>query len=232
MSANCGTPPRLLLVEDDPISAAFMSAALATLPAEVELATDGVQALAASGTFDLWLIDANLPDGSGSVLLQHLRARDAHPVALAHTADTTTGMRAALLQAGFADVLIKPMGVQALRDAVRTALVDAPGDRDAGDWDDAAALAALGGHREHATLLRHLFLTELPATRAACLASFERNDDDALRTQLHRLQASCGFAGARALGGIAARWHATPGDAASRDAFVAATDRLLATPPD
>ena len=226
MSANSGTPPRLLLVEDDPISAAFMHAALAALPAEVERAADGAHALAATGPFDLWLIDANLPDGSGGVLLQHLRAHDAHPIALAHTADASLGMRSALLQAGFADVLIKPMGVQALQQAVRAALGDASSD-DAGDWDDAAALAALGGHREHAALLRQLFLTELPATRAACLASFERNDDDALRAQLHRLQASCGFAGARALGGIAARWHASPRDTASRDAFMASTDRLL-----
>lgn len=231
MSANRGAPPRLLLVEDDPISATFMRAALASLPAEVELAIDGTQALAASGTFDLWLIDANLPDGSGGVLLQHLGARHAHPVALAHTADATPGMRSTLLQAGFADVLVKPMGVQALQDAVRRALGDALRD-DAGDWDDAAALAALGGHREHAALLRQLFLTELPATRAACLASFERNDDDALHAQLHRLQASCGFAGARALGGIASRWHASPSDTAERDAFTAATDRLLVTRQD
>jgi DNA-binding response OmpR family regulator len=231
MSANSGTPPRLLLVEDDPISAAFMHAALAALPAEVELAADGAQALAATASFDLWLIDANLPDGSGGVLLQHLRARHAHPVALAHTADATPGMRSSLLQAGFADVLVKPMGVQALQQAVRAALGDARSD-DAGDWDDAAALAALGGHREHATLLRQLFLAELPATRIACLASFERNDDEALRAQLHRLQASCGFAGARALGGIASRWHASPANTAERDAFMAATDRLLANRQD
>ena len=230
MSTSSGTPPRLLLVEDDSISAQFMRVALAALPAEVELATDGTQALATTGAFDLWLIDANLPDGSGSILLQHLRARDAGTPALAHTADATPSLRKALLQAGFADVLVKPMGVQALQDAVRATLGErTQGD---GDWDDAAALAALGGHREHAMLLRQLFLTELPTTRAACLASFEQGDEAALRGHLHRLQASCGFAGARALAGIASRWHASPGDAEARDAFATAADRLLTSRQD
>lgn len=229
MSASSGTPPRLLLVEDDPISAQFMRAALAALPADVELATDGAQALAATGAFDVWLIDANLPDGSGSVLLQHLRARHAQTPALAHTADASPGLRTALLQAGFVDVLVKPMGVQILQGAVRSALGTRAQDE---DWDDAAALAALGGHREHAMLLRQLFLTELPTTRAACFASFERGDDAALRGHLHRLQASCGFAGARALAGIASRWHASPGDADARDAFATASDRLLANRQD
>lgn len=230
MSASSGTPPRLLLVEDDPTSAQFMRVALAALPADVELAADGAQALAAGGAFDLWLIDANLPDGSGSVLLQHLRARHAHTPALAHTADATPGLRTALREAGFLEVLVKPMGVQTLQDAVRAALgARVPTDQ---DWDDAAALAALGGHREHAMLLRQLFLTELPATRTACLASFEHGDEAALRGHLHRLQASCGFAGARALAGIAARWHASPGDAEARDAFATATDRLLASRQD
>lgn len=229
MSASSGTPPRLLLVEDDPISAQFMRVALAALPADVELAADGAQALTATGTFDVWLIDANLPDGSGSVLLQHLRARHAQTPALAHTADASPGLRTALLQAGFVDVLVKPMGVQILQGAVRSALGTRAQDE---DWDDAAALAALGGHREHAMLLRQLFLTELPTTRAACLASFERGDDAALRGHLHRLQASCGFAGARALAGIASRWHASPGDADARDAFATASDRLLANRQD
>jgi len=230
MPASSGTPSRLLLVEDDPISAQFMRVALAALPAEVTLAADGAQALATAGPFDLWLIDANLPDGSGSVLLQHLRARHAATPALAHTADATPSLRKALLQAGFADVLLKPMGVQALQDAIRAVLSErAQGDE---DWDDAAALAALGGHRDHAKLLRQLFLSELPTTRAACLASFEQGDETALRGHLHRLQASCGFAGARALAGIASRWHASPGDAAARDAFATAADRLLANRQD
>ena len=229
MNSAPGTMPSILLVEDDRISAAFLSAALATLPARVHVAEDCAQALAASGPFDAWLIDANLPDGSGTWLLQHLRETDAAASALAHTADATAATRDALLQAGFADVLIKPLSAQALVDALRAALrggSDEP--HDAADWDDRAALTALAGNPEHVASVRQLFLSELPTTRSACLAAFDRSDHAALRAQLHRLQASCGFAGATALAAIASRWHAAPADRDLRAAFAAACARLLA----
>ena len=224
-----GATPSILLVEDDPVSALFLSSALEALPARVQVAEDCAQALAANGPFDAWLIDANLPDGSGTVLLQHLRMADTSASALAHTADATSAMRERLLQAGFADVLVKPLSAQALLDAVRAALGHAGGDAPPArpDWDEAAALAALAGNREHVATLRQLFLSELPATRTVCLEAFARADDAALRAQLHRLQASCGFAGAAALADIASRWHATPTDATLRDAFVTTSGRLL-----
>lgn len=228
MSAAPGTMPSLLLVEDDRISAAFLSAALAALPARVQVAEDCAQALAASGPFDAWLIDANLPDGSGTWLLQRLRATDAAACALAHTADATDAMREALLQAGFAQVLVKPLSAQALVRALRAALGGADGGPDdVADWDDRAALKALAGNAEHVASVRQLFLSELPTTRSACLAAFDRGDPAALRAQLHRLQASCGFAGAAALAVIASRWHAAPADAALREAFAMACARLL-----
>ena len=93
MNSAPGTMPSILLVEDDRISATFLSAALATLPARVHVAEDCAQALAASGPFDAWLIDANLPDGSGTWLLQHLRETDAAARALAHTADARPATR-------------------------------------------------------------------------------------------------------------------------------------------
>ena len=228
MPLTHGATPSILLVEDDPVSALFLSSALEALPARVQVAEDCAQALAATGPFDAWLIDANLPDGSGTVLLEHLRMADTLASALAHTADATSAMRERLLQAGFADVLVKPLSAQALLNAVRAALGHAGRDAPARpDWDEAAALAALAGNREHVATLRQLFLSELPATRTVCLDAFARADDAALRAQLHRLQASCGFAGAAALADIASRWHAAPADAALRDAFVAISGRLL-----
>jgi DNA-binding response OmpR family regulator len=231
MSPAPGTMPSILLVEDDPVSALFLSAALEALPARVQVATDCAQAIAARGPFDAWLIDANLPDGSGAVLLQHLRMTDTSAHALAHTADTAGTTRDRLLQAGFAAVLVKPLPAQALRDAVRAVLgasgSHAPPTRP--DWDDAAALAALAGNRGHVATLRQLFLSELPTTQTACVEAFARADNASLQAHLHRLQASCGFAGAAALADIASRWHAAPADVRFRDAFVAASERLLAT---
>ena len=77
MQTNTPRPPRprFLLVEDDIITCGFLKAALETLPADVDTADSLNAALARAHVrqYDLWLIDANLPDGHGSELLQQLR---------------------------------------------------------------------------------------------------------------------------------------------------------------
>ena len=80
--------PRILLVEDDPTSRAFLQAATESLPAHVDSAVTVAEALALAARHDyaLWLIDANLPDGSGSGLLARLRAQAPSVPAIAHTA--------------------------------------------------------------------------------------------------------------------------------------------------
>ena len=67
-------PPRVLLVEDDPVSAAFLRDAATALPARVDVAGSMAEAmeLAANCSHDLYLVDANLPDGRGETLLQQL----------------------------------------------------------------------------------------------------------------------------------------------------------------
>lgn len=208
--------PRVLLVEDDPASRLFLATVLEALPATVVVAGSLAEArqcvhgdgFARDGAFDLWLFDANLPDGSGAGLLEELRARDAVTPALAHTASCERGALDALLAAGFAEVLVKPLPATTLQAAVRRALGRPERNRVAEPpmpcgklpiWDDAAAAAALNGDAKHVAALRSLFLAELPGQRDAVLAACDRNDAAALIAQLHRLRASCGFAGAARL---------------------------------
>ena len=56
----------MLLVEDDPTSRGFLRAAAAALPAHVDVAGSVADArvMATRETYDAWLIDAHLPDGS------------------------------------------------------------------------------------------------------------------------------------------------------------------------
>ena len=112
--------PRILLVEDDPVSGAFLAAAVATLPAEVDLADTVAMALQLASRHDhhLWLIDANLPDGNGRDLLRALRIHAPATPALAHTASRDRGDLDALIGAGFTEVLIKPLGAVELQAAV------------------------------------------------------------------------------------------------------------------
>lgn len=224
--------PRVLLVEDDPISLGFFQAALEPLALRLDCANSLATALACAGqaVHDLWLIDAHLPDGSGSALLAQLRLLYPDTPALAHTADA--GAEARLLGDGFLKVLIKPLPANELQHQVRAALparteaaMAAPAA--AGDWDEAAALAALNGQQHHLNALRELFLSELPGTRDAVDSALRQHDETTLRSHLHRLQASCGFVGAARLARAVRELKGDPGSTVARHQFHDAVAALL-----
>src|SRR5687768_16302773 len=114
--------PRVLLVEDDPASRLFLAGALETMPVAVAVAGsvgDARECIATQDACDLFLFDANLPDGSGACLLRELRALGHATPALAHTASTDREALDALLAAGFAVVLVKPLPAALLQATVR-----------------------------------------------------------------------------------------------------------------
>ncbi|KRG39323.1 transcriptional regulator [Stenotrophomonas pictorum JCM 9942] len=229
------TIPRLLLVEDDMTSQGFFQAALESLPAHVDIADSFASALQRSAAVrhDLWLIDVNLPDGDGPALLRRLR--EIHPgvPAVAHTADASATAGQRLRQAGFCETLIKPMSRETLLKTVRRTLARGGDDasfvseESASDWDETAALSALNGQREHLNALRDLFLSELPTTRDAVVSACQQHDDAMLRSQLHRLQASCGFVGASRLGRAVRQLQQAPDSQVARQQFATAVDALL-----
>lgn len=207
--------PRILLLEDDPVSAAFLSAAIEALPARVDVAGTLAEArgMASAHTHDLWLFDANLPDGRGADLLAELRERGLTVRALAHTADVRRDGLDALIDAGFEEVLLKPLPVTLLQGAIRRFCASgAPMETNSARpdasmrcgkspvWDDDAALRALNGHRAHVDAMRGLFAQELPRVATRVSAALANRDAAALRDELHKLQASCGFVGAARLG--------------------------------
>lgn len=244
-AARPALPPHVLLLEDDPVSAAFLAAALEALRTRVAMAATLAEARAVADACDLWLFDANLPDGDGATLLAELRARGLRTPALAHTAEARREPLDALIDAGFAEVLQKPLTVAQLQAAVRRALGDAGGttaeDEKASAaplrcgkspvWDDAAALRALNGHRDHVAAMRGLFLQELAqvATRVSDAAT--RRDADALRGELHRLQASCGFVGAARLAAAVDALRDMPGDPTALAQFEGAAQDTLSSDP-
>lgn len=219
--------PRLLLVEDDPVSAAFLAGACAALPALVVQAGRLAEAEAAcrDAEFDLFLFDANLPDGRGEDLLRSLRDAGSATVALAHTADVDAGLHARLLAAGFATVLRKPLSVATLHAALRRWLPAAGTSRAC--WDDDAALTALGGQAAHVQALRGMFLDELPLQRHRIAAAVANGDGATLNAELHKLVASCGFVGAARLGDAVQSMRAAPLDADALRGLEMAIEELL-----
>lgn len=215
MNTSASPLPHILLLEDDPVSAAFLSAAIEGVPARVDLAATLAEARnkAAAQTHALWLFDANLPDGLGADLLAELRAQGRRTRALAHTADNRREALDALIDAGFEEVLLKPLSVAQLQGTVRRFCGDASirastsahgrASQNCGKhpiWDDAAALRALNGSHAHVDTMRGLFAQELPQVSKRTTAALANRDAAALRGELHKLQASCGFVGAARLG--------------------------------
>lgn len=247
--------PLLLLVEDDPTSHAFLKTATEALAVDVDSAVSMQTAIAIArqGRHAAWLIDANLPDGSGAELLQRLRALGLHAPALAHTAAREPAELQRMRDAGFDAAVAKPLAAADWQAAVAGLLpelvgdlggdlggdlpaaqtdgrgVEAPGEPPV--WDDAAALLALKGQQAHVDALRGLFLAELPGMLEQILQAAGRGQADEIKRVLHRLSASCGFVGARRLGATIPALQADP---ASSDAGArlsrAVQDTLAAGP--
>jgi CheY-like chemotaxis protein len=231
--------PSILLVEDDPTTCAYLQAITTALPARVDTAASIAEALqqAAAHHHALWMIDAHLPDGSGVELLARLRARHGPVPALAHTAARNRSELDPLIEAGFAEVLVKPIDSATWQAAIRRALggakpappvlSDACAEGKLPLWDDDASARALGGSSANVAALRGLFLEELPVQ----VAAVRDQAGEPRRQQLHRLRASCALVGARRLE-AAAQCLQEQEDAVALSAFLhTATDTLAQAPP-
>lgn len=215
----------VLVADDNPVSLRFFSDALAQLGIACELAHDGLETVARAehAHFDVLLLDARMPGLDGPAALARVRAGSGpscEAVALATTADANPATRAALLGAGFLEVVAKPVTVNALRAAlaphlpvssVPAATVESDGDD---LLDDVAALSAVGGDASILLALRGLFVGELDALPGELATIAKHEDTAALLDRLHRLHASAGFCGApalvRACSMLRAAFDATP----------------------
>lgn len=234
--------PRILLVEDDAVSRAFLTAAVEALPATVDAVETCAEALrcAQNASHDLWLLDANLPDGSGASLLAQLQKQAPPAPALAHTASQDHNEHDALLAAGFQEVLVKPLPATALHAAIRRLLGQSILKLDSIElddvngrglkfphWDDAAALSALNGQQAHVLALRGLFLDELAGQCRAIDSALAAADVGRAGDVLHKLRASCGFVGAARVGEAARMLESDPQSAAALQRFQNSTRDLL-----
>jgi CheY-like chemotaxis protein/HPt (histidine-containing phosphotransfer) domain-containing protein len=195
---------RVLLAEDDAVSREFLCEAIRACGGDPIACVDGPTALdrAREGQWNLLVLDHHLPGMNGEAVLAALRADPGaatpFPPALATTAEPGSA-RALLLEAGFAQVLPKPVSLETLRAAL------APFGCVAGPLDDGNALRACGSVSAVERLRRLFAEQELPRIHDEfeCHAA----DPQALRPTLHRLLASCGFCGATALAHACSALH-------------------------
>jgi DNA-binding response OmpR family regulator len=107
-------PARILIVEDSALVTDAFSILFGETGYDVDVAATVAEAieLGTANTPDIMLLDLSLPDGSGLEVLEALRERGVPPRAtLAMTGHDDAKTRRSCLEAGCADVLLKPLPI-------------------------------------------------------------------------------------------------------------------------
>jgi len=116
-------PMRILIVEDEPKTAAYVSKGLTEHAYIVDIADNGIEGLhlASSGHYDLILLDVMLPGADGWTVLEALRRQRQTPVLFLSARDEVAD-RVKGLELGADDYLVKPFAFSELLARIRTLL--------------------------------------------------------------------------------------------------------------
>ncbi|MEY2547392.1 MAG: two-component system, OmpR family, copper resistance phosphate regulon response regulator CusR [Verrucomicrobiota bacterium] len=119
---------RILVVEDEKKTAAFLAKGLREAGYDVDLAVDGEAATAAGRErkFDLFVIDIMLPKKDGWSVVSELRAAGIHTPVIFLTARDSVRDRVKGLELGADDYVVKPFAFPELLARIRSLLRRAP----------------------------------------------------------------------------------------------------------
>lgn len=117
------SPARILIVDDEPSIAEFVSYAMQKEGYQTETASDGEEALRKieEQHFDLFILDIMLPGIDGYELCRRIRARMSTPILFLSARDTELN-KVVGLELGADDYLAKPFGVRELLARTRALL--------------------------------------------------------------------------------------------------------------
>jgi len=212
-------PLRILLAEDTPTSQKLMQTVLQRLGYQPDLAENGLQVVARlrSHTYDLILMDIQMPEMDGLTATQLIRRRlpaEQQPQIIALTANVTAEEQAACLAAGMSGYLVKPLRLEALI-AVLTACppglepataVSAPPDEEETAVLNPRGLAnlstSLGGDKAILNELIDVYLHDAPILLNRIRNAANHGDVPALHLASHSLKANSAEFGALTLANL------------------------------
>ncbi|RYY18961.1 MAG: PAS domain S-box protein, partial [Cytophagaceae bacterium] len=217
-----GPAPRILLVDDNAINQKVAARLLDKLGCEVEIASDGYEAIARAtaldATYQLILMDIQMPGLDGIAATSEIKARlgDICPPIIAMTAYSMPDDATRFVQAGLDDYLAKPVKHQQLSDMLARWLPEPPPTPAATnviaatpapvtlDTEVLNQLRQLGGHEFTADLYSDFELEagELLKQAAACMGAANW---EGLHPLMHQLKGTSATLGLVALAGQALR---------------------------
>lgn len=107
---------KLLLVEDDTVSATIIKNALGHYPADITTAGNGREALdiLSEEDFPVILSDIRMPEMDGTELIKELKKRKQHPVIIVQSAVQEVSSVIEIMKEGVFDYILKPVNQQEL----------------------------------------------------------------------------------------------------------------------
>ncbi|HEB77137.1 MAG TPA: response regulator, partial [Methylothermaceae bacterium] len=194
---------RVLVAEDNPVNAKLIGALLGKLGLKAEIVENGRLVLETlqRESFDLVLMDCQMPEMDGYEATRRLRERGLRLPVIALTAHAGEGEREKCLAAGMDDYLSKPLRRPQLEAALARHLDTASNpaaepapqpETDSPLWDRDASLAQLDGDTELLADMIALFLDDAPARLKALEAAGERQDCAGIAEAAHALKGMAG----------------------------------------
>jgi PAS domain S-box-containing protein len=193
---------RILVAEDNLVNQRLVVALLEKQGHTVVLADNGQAALNALAreTFDLVLMDVQMPEMNGFEATETLRRREEGtgrrlPV-VAMTAHAMKGDREQCLQAGMDDYLAKPLRVQELFEILARFCPPSTQTPASGTLDWAGGLERTGGDPALLRELAKVLLATYPGQLAELRQAIEQRDAQRVRRVAHSFKGGVGYFGA------------------------------------
>jgi two-component system, sensor histidine kinase and response regulator len=225
------TELRVLIAEDNEVNQLVIEKMLTKRGVEVDIANDGVEALAklATGSYAAVFMDCQMPNLDGYSTTARIRegesAGERLPV-IAMTAHAMKGDRERCLEAGMDDYLAKPLRPEALDEVLERWLGFAPVvAATEAIIDDVRMRSFRDDYPDIVDQLLDLFLSSTPPLLAELREAVDAGDDDAMRRTAHKLKGSCQNIGATFMATLCRSIETGEGDAATT---VAELDSALA----
>jgi len=174
-------PQTVLVADDHPVNLEFAAEALRRLGHTVATAASGTEALRLlqARSFDIALIDVQMPEMDGFELVTRLRARGLHMRVIGLTGYTSPEDKERCIAAGMDGVLTKPLTQNRLAAVLRGETVEPESD---------AIMEAVGGNVKLLARVRDAFTSQSPRLMASMREAIAEENSDALFRTAHTLK--------------------------------------------